>query len=647
MSLDAPDLDSRDFDQLISEARQRIARWAPEWTDHNASDPGIALVELFTWLTEALLHEFNQIPDLSYVKLLDLLGLHQAPARSARAELTFTADASAARPVVVPERTQATAEGADGTTVVFETDREITLVTYPLDSLVVDDGAARLAVTTPFRPFGWDPAAGNALHLGFTPPDGDDPGPGAFPDEIDLYIAVPPAAADSGAQRSDRLAALPVTPVELAWEYLPGTGRGWRPMQLFADGTVAFTRTGYVQVAGPSGIMPARLPDHEDEPPRYWLRCRLAAGKYPGGWVPVLDAVAPNTVTATNLVTVRDELLGVSQGRPGETFDTTQTPLAAGSVQINVRPDPDELRWTEQPDFLGSGRDSSSYTVDPVPGRVTFGDGSHGRIPPVDSEVVATVYRYGGGPGGNVGVGAISGLVTPPLGVESVTNRWPAVGGSARQDLEELKRQAPALARRQWRAVTADDYASLARDIAGVADAKALAQSHPSHPGIDVPGVVSVVVVAEGDDPIPGPELRAAVGRDLDERRLLTTELYVRPPVLRTVVVTARLGIAPGAAPGPVMRAAKEELKTFFGPLHPDANGNPRARLGQAFAPTELYRVLMTPDGVQSVEILAVSVDDTPQGDLTTLVPLAPWEMLAGGEPRLSVAPPGSSEATT
>ena len=62
MSLDAPDLDSRDFDQLISEARQRITRWTPEWTDHNASDPGIALFELFTWLTETLLHEFNRIP---------------------------------------------------------------------------------------------------------------------------------------------------------------------------------------------------------------------------------------------------------------------------------------------------------------------------------------------------------------------------------------------------------------------------------------------------------------------------------------------------------------------------------------------------------------------------------------------------------
>ena len=648
MTLDAPDLDSRDFDQLINEARQRIARWTPEWTDHNASDPGIALFELFTWLTETLLHEFNRIPDLNYVKFLDLLGLRQTPARAARAELTFTADSTAPKPVVVPELTQAAAEGAGGATVVFETDREITLVPYALDSLMVDDGAALQPVTAPFRPFGWTPVAGCALHLGFTPPDGNGSRSGTFPDEIDLYVAVPAATGDSaaGAQRSDRLAALPVPPVQLAWEYLPETGRSWRPLQIFADGTVAFTRTGYVQVAGPRGIRPATLPDHEDEPPRYWLRCRLAAKRYPAGGEPVLDAVVPNTVTATNLVTVRDELLGVSEGRPGETFTTAQTPVAAGSVRIEVRNDSGVKPWEEKPDLLAAGPDKSWYTVDPVPGRITFGDGAHGRIPPVGSEVVATAYRYGGGPGGNVGPGAITSLVTPPLGVESVTNRWPAAGGSVKQDLEELKRLAPDMVRRQERAVTADDYASLARETGGVADAKALPQSHPDHPGVDVPGTVTVVVVAEGDDPVPGPELLAAVGRDLEERRLLTTELYVRAPVLRTVVVTAGLGIAPGVAPGPVIRAAQEALATFFAPVRPDANGQLRAGFGEAFAPTELYRVLMTPDGVRSVTSLAVSVDGRPHDDLTTPVPLAPWEIRVGGEHQLTADTTASGAAS-
>ena len=44
-------LDDRRFQDLVSEARTRIARACPEWTEHNVSDPGITLIELFAWMT--------------------------------------------------------------------------------------------------------------------------------------------------------------------------------------------------------------------------------------------------------------------------------------------------------------------------------------------------------------------------------------------------------------------------------------------------------------------------------------------------------------------------------------------------------------------------------------------------------------------
>ena len=39
----------------------------PEWTDNNESDPGVALLELFAWLTEELLKRANQIPEAGAV----------------------------------------------------------------------------------------------------------------------------------------------------------------------------------------------------------------------------------------------------------------------------------------------------------------------------------------------------------------------------------------------------------------------------------------------------------------------------------------------------------------------------------------------------------------------------------------------------
>ena len=84
MTLIGPVLDDRDFEQLRAELIQRIPTFTPEWTNHNDSDPGIALLDLFAFLGEALLFRFNQIPDATKVAFLNLLGvpsLSTLPAR--------------------------------------------------------------------------------------------------------------------------------------------------------------------------------------------------------------------------------------------------------------------------------------------------------------------------------------------------------------------------------------------------------------------------------------------------------------------------------------------------------------------------------------------------------------------------------------
>jgi len=45
MPLTLPNIDDRNFQQLMDEARQRIIQTAPGWTDLSPSDPGIVLVE--------------------------------------------------------------------------------------------------------------------------------------------------------------------------------------------------------------------------------------------------------------------------------------------------------------------------------------------------------------------------------------------------------------------------------------------------------------------------------------------------------------------------------------------------------------------------------------------------------------------------
>ena len=90
MPLPTPNLDDLRFQKdLVDEARRRIIRYCPEWTDYNLSDPGITLIELFAWMTEMLVYRLNRVPEKNYIKFLELMGIQLRPASSARAELTF------------------------------------------------------------------------------------------------------------------------------------------------------------------------------------------------------------------------------------------------------------------------------------------------------------------------------------------------------------------------------------------------------------------------------------------------------------------------------------------------------------------------------------------------------------------------------
>lgn len=61
------------YADLIAEAIARIPALAPEWTDHNPSDPGIALLELTAWLVETVLYRTTRITDEGRQALLGLL----------------------------------------------------------------------------------------------------------------------------------------------------------------------------------------------------------------------------------------------------------------------------------------------------------------------------------------------------------------------------------------------------------------------------------------------------------------------------------------------------------------------------------------------------------------------------------------------
>ncbi|NEO03207.1 MAG: hypothetical protein F6K50_50230, partial [Moorea sp. SIO3I7] len=73
MPIELPNLDDRTYDDLVQEALGMIPSYAPEWTNHNPSDPGITVIELFAYLTEMLLYRQNRVTEANMRMFLQLL----------------------------------------------------------------------------------------------------------------------------------------------------------------------------------------------------------------------------------------------------------------------------------------------------------------------------------------------------------------------------------------------------------------------------------------------------------------------------------------------------------------------------------------------------------------------------------------------
>jgi len=129
----SPKLDDREFDDIVAEALRLIPRYAPEWTNHNPSDPGITLIELAAWMTDLILYRLNRVPEKNYIAFLNLLGIRLKPPQSARGLLQFSL-VEGATVQRIPIGTQvATPQATDEDTVTFETERDLLVVSSKLD----------------------------------------------------------------------------------------------------------------------------------------------------------------------------------------------------------------------------------------------------------------------------------------------------------------------------------------------------------------------------------------------------------------------------------------------------------------------------------------------------------------------------------
>ena len=607
MALPVPNLDDRRFQDLVDEAKRLVQQRCPEWTDHNVSDPGVTLIELFAWMTDQVVYRLNRVPDRNYVKFLELIGVSLYPATAARTSVTLWLSAPQPDIVTIAAGTQvATVRTDTSEAIVFATTDDLPIIPCSLERLgsMVDgktyrDHTEALMKGADIYGFHEVPEPGDALYVG-------------------LSEAVPSNAVRLRFNAHIEGVGVDPTNPPLAWE--AWTGDDWEPCELDTDTTGGLNRDGDVVLHVPRGHVASLIAKQRAG----WLRARVtesAEGQPSYSASPSVTGLTAitigGTVEAVNADLVRGEEVGISAGIPGQHFALKRGPVVPneGGMVLEVSGDEGWEEWTQVADFAASGADDRHFTIDMSAGEVRLGpavrlaDGTlrrYGAVPAKGAHLRVREYRVGGGRQGNVAPRALAVLKTSIPFVSRVENRRPGRGGVDAEDIENAKVRGPIRLRARGRAVTTEDFEQLAREAAPeVARVRAVAAGD----GADAGGVRVLVVPAamseQGrlrfDQLVPSEDTLQTITDRLEECRVIGTRANVEPPVYRGITVVAKLRARPRVNPARLQEEALAALYEYFHPITggPDGTGWP---FGRPINVGEVFSVLQGLRGTETVE---------------------------------------------
>jgi hypothetical protein len=324
-----------------------------------------------------------------------------------------------------------------------------------------------------------------------------------------------------------------------------------------------------------------------------WLRLSPAAGTSSDNWMPNILGAYLNGVWASAAETLTYELVGSSQGEPNLTLFLARPPVLRNSLELRVN---EPLGEEELAALRANGADqvltdvnnlpgswvlwqrvtdpgdedplARVYALDEATGEIRFGDGLHGKIPPIARDsIMAFTYRRTepGEPGsvtvpGNAIVARTAlNLVSPIDGVEAVFAADQAAGGAPPEDVDRALQFGVAGLRHRERALTAGDVEDIVLESSpDIAQARCFLRN----------GFVQLVAVMRGANPLPNAaqvrELHRLIVADAPPSLSVHQALRIAAPTLRRLRVDLRLTVASLDAAGPVARAARNQIIALF-----------------------------------------------------------------------------------
>jgi predicted phage baseplate assembly protein len=675
-NLPKSDLDDRTFQDLVNECLLRIPRYCPEWTNFNPSDPGVTLVELFAWLADQMLMRFNKVPRRNYVAFLELLGIRLLPPAPAQTDITFYLSASLPETYIIPVSTEvATIRTETEESVIFSTDRPLAISRPSIRHFLTADEIETVPQTLRDRLSGvwtenndqeWggpelsifndEPRANNCFYIVF---DAEQPTEGNV-----IAVQIKGEAATSTGIN-------PENPPRY-WEAWNGVV--WVPILLREsdDHTSGFSFSDQTRQGG-SPRQGAEVVLHL---PQYWPVTQFT--NFRGRWVRCVCAplkvnqpgysrspriVGLNvrslggTVSVTQSSVVKNEIVGESNGNPGQTFQVLQTPVLPRTSDEYVLVTPPmglPQIWQEVTDFADSSPEDLHYVFDSQTGTIQFGPMVHapthlkaqivqrmrlqgdpmeriepealsinrldtavtgrqyGAIPPKGSTIQIVKYRTGGGLKGNVQRGSIRFLKTAVPYVANLINHTSAYNGADAESLDDAVVRVPRFLRTRNRAVTKEDFETLTLEAGGGAIARVmcLTASRKEEAGIVrlvlVPQVnTEAIELGNGIEPDQlalSPQLNDRVVSFLDERRLLGVQVRCSQPEYVGVSVQTEISLDPEyrnpQAQQDVVNKVQVALYRFLNPLTGGEQGK-GWEFGRPVYPSDIITILQHIKGVR------------------------------------------------
>jgi hypothetical protein len=506
------------------------------------------------------------------------------------------------------------------------------------DFTFVDHTQANASAGKPFTPFTPTRDAQPTLYLGFDRPFANR--------SVTLYTQVLPPRPEQVLPNEFREKVYD-DPPQLIWEYFRDDG--WARLSV-VDETETFAESGLIRFNGPLRFASRQRFGRD----LYWLRVRWQAGQFT--IFPKGQRIRLNTIWAAQTTTYRNELLGSSNDNPAQTFQTLHQPVQlahllqvreadlseteisqlqaaeAVSLTLDTSGSVDEVwvHWQEVADFYSSGPDDRHYTLDHLTGQIRFGDGVHGRVPPVGQNNIRLAhYRSGGGPQGNRAAGTIIQLKSTLPYVDSVINYEPALGGAPPESLASVKRYGPRTLRHRSRAVTTADIEDLAFAASfNVARARAVpprfrpfdlwlepdsgAPDFTQHEDVEEAGRYGLIIVPKSHaaQPVPSPDLLHRVRTKLLSQMGTTAQLWVSGPQWMEVTVAATLVPVSLNAADYVAELVTAALERFLHPLTGGYEGK-GWKFGRRPYLSDLYALIEDVAGVDHVT--ALSINESPE----------------------------------